>query len=459
MFENFASKEDLYDTEVKTTKIMKRNVAIVGRPNVGKSTLFNRLVGNRHAIVDDESGVTRDRIFDTAEWEGKNFTVVDTGGFVPKPEDIFEESIKNQIETSLEEAGLVLFMVDVRTGITKEDEAFAELLRKRNKQVLVIANKADNHSYEWDSYIFYSLGFSEVYALSSLNGSGTTDLLDRVNDLLNSEEETYEDTEISNIPKFAILGRPNTGKSTLVNALLGEERNIVTDVPGTTRDSIKSLYNKFNRQFEIIDTAGLRKKKRVKENLEFYSNIRAIRAVEEADVSWIMLDAEQGLEAQDISLINLVKEKHKGMILLINKWDAIEKDDKTHLDYIDHIQARLNLPMEIPVLFISALEKTRLLKAIDTGIEIYQNMQQKISTSSLNEIMLPIIERNPPPTMNGKHISIKYVTQLSGKGLKFAFFCNHPTGVKAQYKKFLERTLRKHFSLKGVPISLLFKSK
>lgn len=438
---------------------MKRNVAIVGRPNVGKSTLFNRLVGNRHAIVDDESGVTRDRILDTAEWEGRHFTVVDTGGFVPKPEDIFEEAIRSQIETSLQEAGLILFLVDVRTGITKEDEAFADLLRKVNKQVLVVANKADNHTFEWDSYIFYGLGFSEVYALSSLNGSGTTDLLDRVNELLNLEAEEPEAEEDTDIPKFAILGRPNTGKSTLVNALLGEERNIVTDIPGTTRDSISTRYNKFNKEFRIIDTAGLRKRKRVKENLEFYSNLRALRALEEADVCWILLDADQGLEAQDISIINLARERHKGIMLLINKWDAVEKDDKTHLDYIDHIKARLNLPMEIPIEFISALEKTRLLKAIDTGIEIYQNMQQHISTSKLNEVMLPIIEKNPPPAVSGKYMRIKYVTQLSGRGLKFAFFCNHPTDIKAPYKKFLERTLRKHFDLKGVPISLLFKSK
>ena len=438
---------------------MSRLVAIVGRPNVGKSTLFNRLTGERAAIVDDQSGVTRDRIYGTCEWEGRHFSVVDTGGFVAKPEATFEAEIRQQVDYAIEEASLILFMVDVRTGITKEDELFAKILMKTKKPVLVVANKSDNANFEYYSYEFYQLGFHEIYPISSNNGSGSPDLLDEVYNKLNLGQLEEEETNVPGIPKFAILGRPNTGKSTLVNALIGEDRNIVSDIPGTTRDAINNRFTKFNKQFEIVDTAGLRKRKRVNEELEHISNSRAIRAMEKADVCFIMIDAHMGLEKQDINIINRAIERKKGIVILINKWDDVEKDDKTHLDYIDHIQNRLNLPINIPVHFISALEKTRLLKAFEEGMTVYDNLHQHFTTSKLNEVMLPAIKKNPPPSDYGKPIQIKYVTQLHSRGIAIAFFCNNPLAIKAPYKKYLERKLREHFNLKGVPISLVFRSK
>lgn len=438
----------------------KRTVAIVGRPNVGKSTLFNRLTGQWQAIVDDQSGVTRDRIYGEAEWEGKFFRVIDTGGFVPKPDAIFEEAIREQVEYALEEASLVLFIVDVRAGITPEDEEFAKVLLKLEKPVSVVANKADNAQYGHYSYEFYQLGFSSVFPLSSTNGSGTTELLDEVYEALNLGQVPVEEEEENSVPRFAILGRPNTGKSTLINALIGDNRNIVSDVPGTTRDALTSYFNKFNKHFEIVDTAGVRKEKRVdKKGLEQVSNNRAIRAMEKADVCFLMLDAQIGLEKQDINLINLVRNRKRGIVILINKWDAVEKDDKTHLDYIDHIKNRMNLPMDIPVHFISALEKNRLMKAMDEGLNVYENLQKTFSTSRLNEVMLDKIKKNPPPAEKGQFVQIKYVTQFKTQGQTFAFFCNHPELVEQQYKKYLERTLRANFPLKGVPISLVFKEK
>lgn len=446
-------------SKAKTT--LKRSVAIVGRPNVGKSTLFNRLVGKRAAIVDDQSGVTRDRIQGEADWEGKKFSVVDTGGYVPRPNAIFEAEIREQVEKAIEEASVILFIVDVRTGITAEDQAFTHMLLRLDKPVLVVANKADNQNYAYYSYEFYQLGFSKIFPLSSTNGSGTTELLDEVHDLLNLDQVPLtEDDQQKDVPAFAILGRPNTGKSTLINALIGKNRNIVSDVPGTTRDSLASHFSKFDKEFEIVDTAGLRKEKQVNDkNLEQVANTKAIQAMEQADVCFLMLDAHYGLEKQDINLINLVRSRKKGLIILINKWDDVEKDDKTHLDYIDHIKNRINLPMDIPVHFISALEKMRLMKAMDEGLAVYNNMKQSFSTSALNRVMLDAIQKNPPPSENGHLIQIKYVTQFDTEGQTFAFFCNRPENIKSAYKKFLERKLRDNFNLKGVPISLAFKEK
>ncbi len=446
--------------KAKAKSMVKRSLAIVGRPNVGKSTLFNRLIGRKTAIVDNQSGVTRDRIQGEAEWEGKTFSVTDTGGYVPKPNGIFEAEIREQVEKAIEEASAVLFMVDVRTGITEEDEAFAHLLLRLNKPVLVIANKADNQHYGFYSYEFYQLGFGKIFPLSSTNGSGTTELLDEVYNLLNLDQVPLTENEQEEVPAFAILGRPNTGKSTLINALIGENRHIVSDIPGTTRDSLASHFNKFDKAFEVVDTAGLRKEKRVDDkNLEQVANTKAIQAMEQADVCFLMLDAHYGLEKQDINLINLVRSRKKGLVILVNKWDDVEKDDKTHLDYIDHIKNRINMPMDVPIYFISALEKLRLMKAMDEGLTVYKNMRRTFSTSQLNDVMLNAIEKNPPPSENGHLIHIKYITQLNTKGQAFAFFCNRPENIQSAYKKFLERQLRNNFNLKGIPISLVFKEK
>ncbi len=439
---------------------MSRKVAIVGRPNVGKSTLFNRLTGQWTAIVDDQSGVTRDRIYGEAEWEGKPFSLIDTGGFMPKPGAIFEAEIREQVEQALGEASLVLFMVDVRTGITAEDEAFSQILLRLNKPVILVTNKADNTAYSYDSYEFYRLGFSKIFPLSSTNGSGTGDLLDEIYQLLNLDQVKEVEPQSDDLPRFAIIGRPNTGKSTMVNALLGTKQNIVSEKPGTTRDAITSHFNKFNREFEIVDTAGVRKEKRIaKKTLEQISINRAIKAIDKAHVCFLVLDAHLGLENQDTSLIDLVRKRKKGLVILINKWDDVEKDDKTHLDYLDHIKNRLNLPLDIPVHFVSALKKTRLMKAMEEGLTVYQNLKQEFSTSLLNRVMLKAINQNPPPAVKGQFVQIKYVTQFKSHGQTFAFFCNNPEGIKTPYKKFLERTLREHFNLKGVPISLLFKQK
>lgn len=439
---------------------MRRTVAIVGRPNVGKSTLFNRLAGQWTAIVDDQSGVTRDRIQATCEWEGRTFGLIDTGGFVTKPSDVFDQAIRQQVQEAVDEASLVLFLVDVRTGITKEDEQFAKLLQRQQKPVLVVANKADNLHYELDSYVFYQLGFEELFPLSSTSGTGTGELLDRVYELLNLGQLPEEDVTPPGIPRFAILGRPNTGKSTLINALLDEERTIVSDIPGTTRDALNTRFTKFNMDFELVDTAGLRKEKNVNpRELENVANHRAISALEKADVCFVMIDALHGLEKQDINIISLALSRNKGVVILINKWDSVEKDDKTHLDYIEHLENRMNLPMKLPVHFVSALERTRLIKALQEGQAVYENRHQRLPTSKLNDVMLPAIEHNPPPSVHGQLVRIKYVTQLDEDKLTIGFFCNHPKAIGKPYQKFLERTLRKHFHLKGVPVKLVFKAK
>lgn len=429
-------------------------VAIVGRPNVGKSTLFNRLIGERQAIIDDTPGVTRDRQYGTTFWNGKNFTVVDTGGFVEGSEDVFEKAIRSQVKIALEEATVILFMTDVTTGITDLDEEVADMLRRAKKDVLLVVNKADNSQRVMEANEFWSLGFEEAYFVSSLTGSGTGELLDAV-----AERITEDPPIASELPKFAIVGQPNVGKSSLLNALLGEERNIVTDVAGTTRDTIHTKYDKFGKEFIIVDTAGIRKKSRVSENLEFYSVMRAIKAIEECDVVMLMIDAQTGMEAQDMSIFRLAQKRHKGIVILVNKWDLLEKVTNTARDVEKEIIERIKPFDNVPILFISVVEKQRIFKAIETAIEVHENRIRKIKTSQLNEVMLEAIERYQPPAHRGRMIKIKYVTQLPLYYPAFAFFCNHPKHVKENYKNYLENQLRKNFNFTGVPIEIFFRQK
>lgn len=429
-------------------------VAIVGRPNVGKSTLFNRLIGERQSIVDDESGVTRDRQYGSSFWNGKTFTVVDTGGFIQHSEDVFDSAIRSQVKMAIEEASVLIFMVDTTTGITDLDEDLASLLRRSNKEVILAVNKADNHQRLMDANEFWSLGFEETYFLSSLTGSGTGDLLDAVTERIEEREEIED-----NIPKFSIVGQPNVGKSSLTNALLGEERNIVTDIAGTTRDSIHTKYTKFGKEFYLIDTAGIRKKSKVHENLEFYSVMRAIKAIEESDVCIIMIDATTGVESQDLSIFRLAQRRNKGIVILVNKWDLVEKETNTARDYENEIKERFAPFRDLPVVFVSALEKQRIFKAIEVALEVYENRTRKIKTAQLNEILQEAIAKYPPPAYRGKLIKIKYVTQLPTYYPAFAFFCNYPKHVKTSYRNFLENQLRKHFNFTGVPIGIFFRKK
>ncbi len=434
---------------------MRNNiVAIVGRPNVGKSTLFNRLIGGRQAIVDDISGVTRDRHYGTSFWNGKNFVVIDTGGFVQNSDDVFEAAIRSQVNIAIEEAAVLIFMVDVTTGITDLDEQIAQMLRRSNKEVLLAVNKAENTQRLLDANEFWSLGFEDTFFLSSLTGSGTGDLLDAVAERISEEEE--DDSEL---PKFAIIGQPNVGKSSFTNALLGEERNIVTDIAGTTRDSIHTRYSKFGKDFILVDTAGIRKKAKVHENLEFYSVMRAIRAIEEADVCFILVDAQHGVEMQDVNIFRLAQRRNKGVVLLVNKWDLVEKETNTARDFEKEVKERLAPFNDVPVIFISALEKQRIFKAIEVGIEVYNNRRQKIKTSELNDIMQAAIDRYPPPSHRGRFVKIKYVTQLPTYYPAFAFFCNNPKHIKESYKNYLENQLRKHFNFTGVPMTIYFRKK
>ncbi|MCB0546385.1 MAG: ribosome biogenesis GTPase Der [Phaeodactylibacter sp.] len=429
-------------------------VAIVGRPNVGKSTFYNRLIGERQAIIDDTSGVTRDRQYGTSFWNGKTFTVVDTGGFVKNSEDVFEAAIRSQVEIAVQEARVIIFMVDVTTGITDLDEEVADLLRRSDKPVFLAVNKVDNNQRMMDANEFWSLGFEETYFLSSLTGSGSGELLDAVVEHIEEDNE-----EVSDIPKFAIVGQPNVGKSSLTNALLGEERNIVTEIAGTTRDSIHTKYSKFGKEFLLIDTAGIRKKARVHEDLEFYSVMRAIKAIEEADVCILMIDAQVGVEAQDMSIFRLAQRRNKGIVLLINKWDLLEKETNTARDYEAEVKRRIAPFTDVPVVFISTIEKQRIFKAIEVALEVYDNRQRKIKTSELNEVMLEAIERYPPPAHRGRFVKIKYVTQLPTYYPAFAFFCNNPKHVKENYRNYLENQLRKNFNFTGVPISVFFRKK
>jgi len=433
---------------------MANIIAIVGRPNVGKSTLYNRLTESRKAIVDDFSGVTRDRHYGQAEWIGKKFTVIDTGGFVQGSDDVFESAIREQVLIAIEEASVVLFVVDVTTGITDLDDEIAHVLRKSSKPVFVVANKVDSAKQHHDSAEFYGFGLGEIYNISSMTGSGTGELLDDVVEHFEIEEE--DDSEL---PKFTIVGRPNVGKSSLTNALLGKERNIVTPIAGTTRDSIHIHYNQFGHEFLLVDTAGLRRKSKVNEDIEFYSVMRTIKALEDSDVVILMLDAKDGIEAQDINIFHLAEKNKKGIMILVNKWDTVEKDHKTAKLFEESIRSKIAPFSDVPIIFTSVTEKQRIFKTVETAMEVYQNKTKKIPTSKLNDVMLDIIEKYPPPANKGKFIKIKYVTQLPGRSPMFAFFCNLPQYIKDPYKRFVENKIREHFDFKGVPIQIYFRQK
>ena len=435
---------------------MANIIAIVGRPNVGKSTLFNRLVGERDAIMDDVSGVTRDRHYGHAEWIGKFFTVIDTGGYVHGSEDVFESQIREQVELALDEANVILFMVDSYAGINHLDQEFANKLRKSKTPVFLVANKTDNANRSHMTGEFYKLGLGEIYPISSQNGSGTGELLDDV--VKHFKDDGIEDPD-AGIPRIAILGRPNAGKSSFVNTLLGKNRSIVTDIAGTTRDSINTRYNAFGKEFILTDTAGLRKKPKVTEDIEFYSVMRSIKALENSDVCVIMIDAERGLESQDMTIIGMAEENRKGIVILVNKWDLIEKDSKTAKKFEDEIREKIASLRYIPILFVSVLNKQRIFQAIEKAIHVYENMNRKIATSKLNEVMLAEIEKYQPPALKGKYIKIKYVTQLPTNSVTFAFFCNLPQYIKDPYKRYLENKVREHFDLEGVPINIICKSK
>lgn len=431
-------------------------VAIVGRPNVGKSTFFNRLLQERKAIVDDQSGVTRDRQYGVADWNGKSFNLVDTGGFVPDSEDVFEKEIRKQVKIALDEANAVVFMCDAATGITDLDEAMADVLRRTDKPVFLAVNKVDNHDRLLEASEFYALGFDKIFFLSSMTGSGSGELLDAVAELIPEEAIDKDEKEI---PRIAIIGQPNVGKSSLLNSLLGEERTIVSDVAGTTRDTIHTHYNLYGKEFILIDTAGIRRKTKVNEDLEFYSVIRAIRAMDEADVCLLLLDAEKGITQQDLNIYSLAVKKGKGIVVLVNKWDLMQKETNTARDYEKELKKRLAPFNDVPILFISALEKVRLMQAIETALQVVENKKRKITTSDLNEVVQKAINAYHPPVIRGVPVSIKYATQLPTQVPSFAFFCNHPDDVKQPYKNYLENQLRLAFNFKGVPMRLFFRKK
>lgn len=432
-------------------------VAITGRPNVGKSTFFNRMLEERKAIVDNLSGVTRDRQYGVAEWNGKKFNMIDTGGFVPDSEDIFESEIRKQVSIAIEEANLVIFMCDAATGITALDEAMADLLRQSAKPVFLAVNKVDNPERMLDATEFYSMGFDHIFFLSSISGSGTGELLDELVKFI--PDTVVEEDEEKELPKFAIIGQPNVGKSSLLNMLLGEERTIVSDIAGTTRDTIHTHYNLFQKEFILIDTAGIRKKKRVEENLEFYSVIRAIKAMDEADVCLLLLDAEKGVTAQDINIFSLAVRKGKGIVVLVNKWDLIEKTTHTAKEYEKELKERLAPFTDVPVLFISAIHKLRIFKVIEVALQVFENRRRKIPTSQLNDVMLKAVAAYKAPVVRGNQIKIKYVTQLPTVVPSFAFFCNYPDDIKQPYKNYLENQLRANFKLTGVPVRIFFRKK
>lgn len=425
---------------------------------MGKSTLFNRLIGERQAIVDDISGVTRDRQYGVAHWAGKDFNIIDTGGFVAHSDDIFEREIRNQVQIAIEEASLILFLVDVKVGITELELDIAKMLRKSPKETLVVINKVDNIERQYDANEFYSLGFKEYYNISSISGSGTGELLDAITDRM--PEEADEEKKDNDIPRIAIVGRPNVGKSSLLNALAGEPRNIVTDIAGTTRDSIHTRYNLFNKDLLLIDTAGIRKKAKVEENLEFYTVIRAIKAIDESDIIVLLLDATQGIEAQDIKIFSMAVKKRKGVIIAVNKWDLVEGKTTTTADeFAKQIKERIAPFSDVPVLFISALGKQRIFRVIEEALRVYEKMHFKISTSQLNDTVQEIVQKYSPPATKGKLVKIKYATQIPGRTPAFAFFCSHPKYVKEPYRNYLENELRARFDFKGVPLLLLFKEK
>jgi GTPase len=437
---------------------MSFTLAITGRPNVGKSTFFNRLLEQRKAIVDDVSGVTRDRQYGIAEWAGKTFNVIDTGGFVAGSDDVFEKEIRKQVHIAVEEADAIIFMVDVATGITDLDESMADVLRRSNKPVFLLVNKVDNHERMLEASEFYSLGFEHIFFVSSISGSGTGEILDAVTNLIKPDDEAA--TLDSELPKFAIIGQPNVGKSSLLNALIGKERTIVSDIAGTTRDTIHTHYNLFNKEFVLIDTAGIRKKAKVHEDLEFYSVIRAIKAMDEADVCLMMLDAGKGISAQDLSIFALAAKKGKGIVVLVNKWDLVEeKKTNTIKDYETDLKKRFAPFSDVPIIFISVHEKQRIFKSIEMALEVFENRRKRIPTSQLNEVMLKAIEGYNPPVVRGISIKIKYISQIPTHTPAFAFFCNLPDDIKQPYKNYLENQLRKHFNFTGVPVRLFFRKK
>ncbi|RPH31206.1 MAG: ribosome biogenesis GTPase Der [Bacteroidales bacterium] len=432
-------------------------VAIVGRPNVGKSTFFNRMVGGRHAIVDETAGVTRDRIYGKSDWNGIEFSIIDTGGFVINSDDIFEEEIRKQVKIAIEESDVILFLVDTMTGITDMDMAVAELLRKSKKKVFVVANKVDNNNLRLDATEFYNFGLGDPYCISSISGSGTGDLLD---DLVKGFDAPNEEaSEAVEIPKIAIVGRPNVGKSSLINALVGEERNIVTPIAGTTRDSINTRYTKFGHDFFMVDTAGLRKKTKVSEDLEFFSVMRSIRAIENADICLLVIDATQGFEGQDQNIFNLIIKNRKGVVIVVNKWDLVEKTHKSTEEFTKLIKESIAPFQDVPIIFTSALTKQRLLKVLETALEVFENRGRKIQTSKLNDFIQEAIEAYPPPAHKGKYVKIKFATQLPTHTPSFAFFCNLPQYIKDPYKRYIENKLRESFKFTGVPLQLFFRQK
>ncbi len=431
-------------------------VAIVGRPNVGKSTLFNRLIEQRKAIVDETAGVTRDRNYGKGQWNGVEFSVIDTGGYVVNSDDVFEAEINKQVHLAIDEADVILFLVDVESGITDLDDAIAAILRRGKKPVLIAVNKVDNNSRIVDAQEFYALGLGEIYCISSMTGSGTGDLLDVLVENFPKKEEEDEEHEL---PYLSVVGRPNVGKSSFINALIGKNRNIVTEIAGTTRDSIHTRYNKFGHDFMIVDTAGLRKKGKVSEDLEFYSVLRSVRTIENSDVCLLMIDATRGVEAQDMNIFNLIIKNKKGVVILVNKWDLIEKDTHSTKKFTEEIQERIAPFTDVPILFISALTMQRVHKALETAVEVFERRQQKVKTSELNDVLLEAIEAYSPPAIKGKFIKIKYVTQLPSPTPSFAFFANLPQYIKDPYKRYLENQIRENFNFTGVPIQIYFRQK
>jgi len=435
---------------------MSYTVAITGRPNVGKSTLFNRLLEQRKAIVDDVSGVTRDRQYGIADWAGKTFNVIDTGGFVAHSDDVFEKEIRKQVHIAIEEANAIIFMCDVSTGITSLDEEMAELLRRSPKPVYLVVNKVDNHARLLEASEFYGLGFEKMFTISSTSGTGTGELLDAITSSIHDREENAEQ---ESLPKFAIIGQPNVGKSSLLNALIGKERTIVSEVAGTTRDSIHTTYKLFNKEFILIDTAGIRRKTKVNEDLEFYSVIRAIKAIDEADICLLLLDAKNGITAQDLNIFSQAVRKGKGIVILVNKWDTVEKQTNTARDYEKLLKNKLAPFTDVPIMFISAKEKVRILQSMEMALKVYENRKRRIPTSQLNDTMLKAVEAYHAPVVRGHPIKIKYVTQLPTAIPSFAFFCNFPDDIKTPYKNYLENKLREAFDFTGVPVRIFFRKK
>lgn len=436
---------------------MNNIVAIVGRPNVGKSTFFNRLIQRREAIVDSVSGVTRDRNYGKSEWNGKEFSVIDTGGYIKGSDDVFESEIRRQVELAIDEADVIIFLVDVEEGITPMDDEVAKLLRKVTKPVLLAVNKVDNSMREKDAIEFYNLGLGEYHTIAGMSGSGTGDLLDALVKLM--PEAVAPDENAVVLPRFAVVGRPNAGKSSIINALIGEDRYIVTDIAGTTRDAIDTTYNRFGFEFNLVDTAGIRRKAKVKEDLEFYSVMRSVRAIEHSDIILLVIDATRGFEGQDQSIFWLAEKNRKGVVILVNKWDLVEKDTMSTRDYERKIREELQPFTDVPILFVSALNKQRLLKGLETAVEVFENRKQRIATSKLNEVMLPITEAMPPPALKGKYVKIKFCMQLPTPTPQFVFFCNMPQYVKEPYKRFLENKMREIYNFSGVPIDIYFRQK